>query len=101
MVGWIILGVIVLIVFCINMIRIGADLAYENGEFRLAAKVAGIRLQLIPKEDREEKSKKEKKPKKKKKEKKKKEKKQEDGEEQPKKKGLPLGRSFMRSGIGP
>ena len=91
MVGWIILGVIVLIVFCINMIRIGADVAYENGEFRLAAKVAGIRLQLIPKEDREEKPKKEKKPKKKKKEKKKKEKKQEEGEEQPKKKSLPLG----------
>lgn len=91
MVGWIILGVIVLIIFCINMIRIGADVAYENEQFRLSAKVAGIRLQLIPKEDQEEKPKKEKKPKKKKKEKKKKDKKQEDGEEKPKKKGLPLG----------
>ena len=48
MVGWIILGVIVLILVVINMIRIGADLAYENGEFRLSAKVAGLKLQLIP-----------------------------------------------------
>ena len=88
MVGWIILGVIVLIIFCINRIRIGADIAYEQEAFRLAAKVAGIRIQLLPKEDQgEEKPKKEKKPKKKKKEKKK------DGEEEekPGKKGLPLG----------
>ena len=67
MVGWIILGVIVLILVVINMIRIGADLAYENGEFRLSAKVAGLKLQLIPKEEDEDKTKKEKKPKKKKK----------------------------------
>lgn len=92
MAGWIILGVIVLILVGINMIRIGVDVSYEGGEFSLSAKVAGVMLQLFPKQDKgEEKPKKEKKPKRKKK---KKEKKPEDSEEQtqqPKKKGLPLG----------
>ena len=81
MAGWIILGVIVLILVGINMIRIGVDVSYEGGEFSLSAKVAGVMLQLFPKQDKgEEKPKKEKKP--------------EDSEEQtqqPKKKGLPLG----------
>lgn len=92
MVGWIILGVIVLIVFCINRIRIGADVAYENEQFSLSAKVAGIRLQLLPKEDQgEEKPKKEKKPKKKKKKKAQDEPGEESKEKKTGKKGLPLG----------
>ncbi|MBR0354272.1 MAG: DUF2953 domain-containing protein [Oscillospiraceae bacterium] len=92
MAGWIILGVIVLIVFCINRIRIGADVAYENGAFSLSAKVAGIRLQLLPKEDQgEEKPGKEKKPRKKKKKKEKNEASEETKDEKPAKKGLPLG----------
>lgn len=91
MVGWIILGVIVLILVGINLIRVGADVSYEGGEFSLSAKAAGVLLQLIPKKEKgEEKPEKEKKPKK---EKKKKEKKKESEEEsgKSKKKGLPLG----------
>ena len=45
MVGWIILGVIVLILVGINLIRIGVDVSYEGGEFSLSAKVAGVLLQ--------------------------------------------------------
>ena len=94
MVGWIILGIIVLLLFVINMIRIGADVAYEDGVFRLSAKVAGICIQIIPEEEKDgKKPKKEKKPKKKKEKKEKKPKKEESGEEKEKKKkkGLPLG----------
>lgn len=91
MVGWIILGVIVLIIVGINLIRVGVDMAYEGGAFTLSAKVAGVLLQLFPKEEKDEKPKKEKKPKKKRKKKEKPEKpKEETGE---KKKGLPLGLS--------
>ena len=68
MVGWIILGVIVLLLVGINLIRVGADISYECGVFSLSAKVAGVMLQLLPKQDKgEEKPKKEKKPKKKRK----------------------------------
>lgn len=89
MVGWIILGVIVLLLVGINLIRVGADISYEGGELSVSAKVAGVLLQILPRQDHgEPKPKKEKKPKKKKKEKKK-----GSGEEgeQEKKKGLPLG----------
>lgn len=86
MVGWIILGVFVLIIVAINLIRVGADVSFEDGQFSLSAKVAGVLIQLFPKEDKgEPKPKKEKKPRLKKKEKPK------DEEEKPKKKGLPLG----------
>ena len=87
MVGWIILGVIVLIIAGINQIRIGADISYEEGVFALSAKVAGVMLQILPKQDKGEK-----KPKKEKRPKKKKGKKSEAKESEPKeKKGLPLG----------
>lgn len=90
MVGWIILGVIVALIVAILLIPVGVDLAYEGGEFRLSAKVAGILLQLVPKKPGGEP-----KPKKEKKPKKKKEKTPEDAEPQEeetgKKKGLPLG----------
>ena len=92
MVGWIILGVIVLILVGINLIRIGVDVSYEGGEFSLSAKVAGVLLQLLPKQDKdEEKPKKEKKPRKKKKKKDKKEEESGETSDKPKKKGLPLG----------
>lgn len=91
MTGWIILGVIVLIIVGINMIRVGADLSYEDGIFTLSAKVAGLMLQLLPKQDEgENKPKKEKKPKKKKPKKEKPEDETKDGEKSGKK-GLPLG----------
>ncbi len=85
------MGVIVLLLVGFNMIRVGADISYEGGEFSLSAKVAGVLLQLLPKQDKgEEKPKKEKQPKKKKKKKEKKE--PSEGESKPKaKKGLPLG----------
>lgn len=87
MVGWIILGVIVLIIFAINQIRIGVDISLEEGNLSLSALVAGVLIKVFPREDKgEEKPKKEKKPKKKKKEKA-----AGDEEEKPKKKGLPLG----------
>ena len=89
MVGWIILGVIVLLITVFNLIRIGADISYEGGQLAVSAKAAGITIRLLPKEEKDgEKPKKEKKPKKKKKDKKK-----EAGEEENagKKKGLPLG----------
>jgi len=90
LIGWIILGVIVLILVGINLIRVGADISYEGGVLSLSAKVAGVMLQLLPKQDKgEEKPKKEKKPKKKKKEKKKDD--SEDESEAQGKKGLPLG----------
>ncbi len=90
MVGWIILGVLVLLIVGINSIRVGADISYEDGVFGLSAKVAGMMLQLLPKQEKgEPKPKKEKKPKKKKKEKPKKEEPKE--ESAPAKKGLPLG----------
>ncbi|MCR5663893.1 MAG: hypothetical protein K6G17_03325 [Oscillospiraceae bacterium] len=91
MVGWIILGVIVLIIIGINLISVGADVAYEGGQLRLAAKVIGIEIQLLPKKESDEpKPKKEKKEKKPKKKKKPKEEKKEPAE---KEKGLPLGLS--------
>ena len=92
MVGWIILGVIVLILVGINLIRIGVDVSYEGGVFSLSAKVAGVLLQLLPKEEKgEERPKREKKPKRKRKKKEKKPEESEEQTDQPKKKGLPLG----------
>ena len=44
-----------------TVIRVGADISYECGVFSLSAKVAGVMLQLLPKQDKgEEKPKKEK-----------------------------------------
>ena len=63
MVGWIILGVIVGIIVLIMLIPIGADFRYEDEVVRISAKVAGIKLQLLPKPKRKpkkEKAKKEK-----------------------------------------
>ena len=74
MLGWIILGVFVALITLIMLVPIGADIAYECGELRLSAKIAGVLLQLLPKPPVDEsKPPKEKKAKKPKKEKKKKE----------------------------
>ena len=86
MVALIIIGIIALIIFLIMRISIGADIGYVDNEFRLAAKICGLSLQLLPaKEKDESEPKKEKKPKKQKKPKKEKKKKEEDPDK-PKKK---------------
>lgn len=91
MVGWIILGVIVALIVAILLIPVGAELSYMGGDFRLSAKAAGIRLQLIPEKPGKEKPAKEKKPKKKKKEKTPEDDEAQEEESSGKKKGLPLG----------
>ena len=89
MVGWIILGVIVGIIVLIMLIPIGADLRYEDEVIRISAKIAWIRLQLLPRPKRKPK---EDKPKKEKVKKEKKPKEDKPKEEKPKKekKGLPF-----------
>ena len=60
----IVLGIIVAIIVAIMLIPVGADIGYENGELRIAAKVCGAQLQIIPNEgDKEKKPKPEKEPK--------------------------------------
>lgn len=82
LIALIILGIIAVIIALIMLIPIGADVAYEGGELRLSAKIAGVLLQLLPKEPEDEsKPKEEKKPKKEKKPKE-----SESGEAKPKKK---------------
>ena len=54
MVGWIILGVLVLLITLILLIPIGADIRYEEGVIRVSAKAAGVKLQLIPKPKKSE-----------------------------------------------
>ena len=50
MVGWIILAVLITLIALILLIPVGADMRYEeDGVIRISAKVAGIRLQLLPK----------------------------------------------------
>ena len=53
MVGWIILGILVLILVIILIIPVGADFRYEDEVIRFSVKIAGIRLQLIPKPKKE------------------------------------------------
>ena len=54
----IIIGIIALIIFLIMMIPVGADIGYENGQLSLSAKVMGLFLQILPKEEKEKKPKK-------------------------------------------
>ena len=86
MVGWTILGVLVLLVVGIMLIPIGADVNYEGGEVRVSAKVCGILVQLIPKKPKDETGAKPKKEKKPKRIKKKKNPPDPEGEQKPKKK---------------
>ena len=63
MTALIILGIIAIIITIIMLIPIGADIAYEGGELRISAKLAGFLLQLIPRPPRDDsKPKKEEKP---------------------------------------
>ncbi len=82
MVGWIILGVLIGLIVLLLLIPVGADFRYEDEVIRLSLKIAGFKLQLIPKPKKKKKPKKEKPPK----EKKEKEPKPEKEEEKSKKK---------------
>lgn len=63
-----IIGVIAAIIALIMLIPIGADIAYEGGQFSLSAKVCGVLLQMFPRPEKDESApKKDKKPKKEKK----------------------------------
>lgn len=50
MVGWIILGVILLILIGILVLPVGVDLGYEDGKLHLAAKAAGILIPIFPRQ---------------------------------------------------
>lgn len=65
----IIIGILLLLLLAILLIPVGVELGYEQETFRLAARLNGFQLQLIPRPPREEKPKKEKKPRKEKKKK--------------------------------
>ena len=85
-VAWILVGLVLAILAVVLFVPIGADLGYIGGELRLAARVDGFALQLLPKKPPDpNKLPREKKPKKPKKEKPPKEPKPE-GETKPKKK---------------
>ena len=87
-VAWIIIGLLLLVILVVLFLPIGADVAYVDGEFSLAARADGFTIQLLPKKPEDPN-----KPKKKKKEKKPKEPKEEKlQEEKPKEKkgGLKL-----------
>ena len=67
LVGWSILGFILLCLLIVLLIPIGAELSYINSEFKLSAKISAFSIKLFPrKEGEESKPKKEKAPKKKK-----------------------------------
>lgn len=64
-VAWIIVGLVLLILAVVLFVPIGADVGYIGGVFRLAARVDGFALQLLPKKPADpNKPPKEKKPKK-------------------------------------
>ena len=54
-VAWILVGLLALIIAFILFVPIGADVAYLNGEFRLAARINGFAIQLIPRKAKEQK----------------------------------------------
>ena len=74
MIGWIILGIILVILIIILLIPVGVDFRYEEEIIRFSLKIDGMNIQLIPKKKREPQ---EEKPKKEKKERKPKEEKPE------------------------
>lgn len=59
-VAWIIIGLILLLILAVLFVPIGADLAFVDGKFSLAARADGFALQLIPRKKREKKPKEEK-----------------------------------------
>ena len=63
-VAWILVGLVVLILAAVLLVPVGADVGYVGGELRLAARVDGFALQLLPRKPADpNKPKKEKKPK--------------------------------------
>ena len=80
-----IIGIIVLIIFLICQIRVGADIDYTGGNLRISAKFCGLLLQIYPrkaskpKEEKKAEPEKEQKPRKEEKPKKKKKKKEKSG----------------------
>ena len=56
MIGWILLAILVGLITLIMLVPIGADLRYEDEVIRVSAKVAGIKIQLIPKKKKEPKT---------------------------------------------
>lgn len=76
-VAWIIIGLLLLVILLVLFLPIGADVAYVDGEFSLAARADGFAIQLLPKKPEDPN-----KPKKKKKEKKPKEPKEEKPQEE-------------------
>ena len=77
MAGWIVLGVLVLLIFAVCMVPVGFDAEFITGQLKLKAKACGIGIQILPREKKPKKDSsaepKEEKPKKEKKQKKKKE----------------------------
>ena len=66
-VAWIIIGLLLLVILLVLFVPVGADVAYVDGEFSLAARVNGFAIRLLPKKpedpNKPKKKKKEKKPK--------------------------------------
>ena len=56
MIGWILLAILVGLITLIMLVPIGADLRYEDEVIRVSAKIAGIKIQLIPKKKKEPKT---------------------------------------------
>ena len=71
MAGWIILGILVLLIAVIMLIPLGADISFIDKKFSLSALVGSLQLQLLPKEEKSEEEKLKEKEKKKKREEKK------------------------------
>lgn len=78
-----ILGILAALIILLMFVPVGADVAYENGEFSLSAKVCGIAIQILPRPPADGQKEKPEKPKK---EKKKKAETDTEAEEKPKKK---------------
>ena len=66
-VAWIIIGLLLLVILLVLFVPVGADVAYVDGEFSLAARVNGFAIRLLPRKpedpNKPKKKKKEKKPK--------------------------------------
>ena len=62
-VAWFLVGLVVLLIALILFVPIGADVSYLGGQFRLAARVDGFAIQLIPRKKKEQEKPHEEKPK--------------------------------------
>lgn len=84
-VAWILVGLVVLIIAVVLLVPIGADVAYIDEKFRLALRVDGFAIQLLPKKEKKDEEKKEEEKPKKEKEKKEPEEKKPEEEKKPRK----------------